>query len=178
MQISNPEPSLPQNAARTRRRIRWVASITGLVALFAVAFTVGVYRAPVRSAPVTLTYSSLLSAMSQGRVVSIAIVPGKQVLGWWAGTAAADQGFRVVYSSDNVEGLVQRAEEAGVNITFRESDGGGVDYTNIAISIGLVLVLVTLVRRHMGAGQAGGTDLGRTTDSETTFANVAGNEGA
>ena len=178
MQIPNPEPSLPQNAARARRRIRWIASITGLVGLFVAAFAFGVYRAPVRPTPATLTYTSLLSAMRQGRVDSIAIVPGKQVLGWWAGTAAADQAFRVVYSSDNVEGLVQRAEAAGVNITFRESDGGGVDYMNIAVSIGLVLVLVALVRRHMGAGQGGGTDLGRTTDSDTTFANVAGNEGA
>ena len=67
MQISNPEPSLPQNAARTRRRIRWIAGITGLAALFVLAFAVGFYRAPVRSAPVTLTYSSLLSAMTQGR---------------------------------------------------------------------------------------------------------------
>src|SRR4029079_16203804 len=67
MQISNPEPSLPQNAARTRRRIRWIASAAGLLVLFAAAFTIGVRHASMRPAPTTLTYSSLLTAMSQGR---------------------------------------------------------------------------------------------------------------
>ena len=178
MQISNPEPSLPQNPARTRRRIRWIAATAGMLTLFVAAFAIGVRHASIRPVPATLTYSSLLTAMSQGRVDSVTIIPGKQVLGWWAGTAASDDAFRVVYSSPNVDGLVQRAEAAGVNITFRESGGRGMDYINIGVSVILVLALAMVVRRHMGASQGGGTDLGRNSTSDTTFANVAGNEGA
>lgn len=177
MQLSNPEPSLPQNAARTRRRIRWISAAVGLLILFAGAFAWGARHAALRPAPAALTYTALLSAMTEGRVDSVAIVPGKQVLGWWAGRATSEP-FRVVYSSANVDGLVQRAERDGVSITFRESAGRGLDYLNVAVSVVLVLVLAIVVRRHMGGGQGGGTDLGRTTGSDTTFASVAGNEGA
>lgn len=177
MQLPN-APELPANAARTRRRVRWIVGAAALTTLAAGALAFRMHQAPLRADPSTLTYSALLSAMTQGRVDSIAIVPGEAVLGWWVAPSGADKAFRVVYTAANVDGLVARAEAANVNITFRSSGGNGIDYVNVGVSVALLLALVLVVRRQMTGGQGGGTDLGKTSQSSTTFANVAGNDGA
>ncbi len=177
MQLPDSEPSLPRSPC-ARCRLRWAAGTLGVGLLFAAAFAAGAHRAARIPRTAALTYSSLLSAMTQGRVDSIAIVPGHEVLGWWASPAPADSAFRVVYSSANVDGLVQRAEASGVTITFRPASSGGLDYVNVGVSALLLLALVLVVRRQMTSGQGGGTDLGKASQSSTTFADVAGNDGA
>jgi cell division protease FtsH len=177
MQLPNTS-EIPAHAARTRRRVRWVAGAATVTILAAGAIAFRMQQPAARTSPATLTYSALLSAMSQSRVDSIAIVPGEEILGWWISPAGTESGFRVVYTSANVDGLVQRAEAANVNITFRSGGGSGIDYVNVGVSIALLLALVFMVRRQMSGGQGGGTDLGKTTASTTTFSNVAGNDGA
>ncbi len=173
-----PDSDSPIRSATRTRRMRWAAAALSLVMLFGAAFAFGHRYAPRHVLPATLTYSSMLAAMQQGRVDSIAIVPGHEILGWWATPVAGERAFRVTYSTTDIEGLIQRAEAAGVDITFRAPLSGGLDYTNVAISVVLLMAVAVLVRRQMTGGQGGGTDLGRTSQSSTTFGNVAGNEGA
>ncbi len=178
MQLPNSESALPRNGARTRRRTRFIGGALGLAIILAAALAYGMHRPSTRTGAATLTYSTLLTAMSEGRVDSIAIVPGEQVLGWLTSAASTDKPFRVVYSTSDVDGLVRRAEAAGVNITFRNAGADRMAYANIAITLILVLALAAVVRKQMGGGQGGGTDLGKTTQSDMSFDNVAGNEGA
>lgn len=177
MQLPDSQSPVPSASTRSRR-FRWAAAGLALTAIIVAATAFGLYHAPRRPVPATLTYSAMLSAMQQGRVDSIAIVPGSEILGWWTAAASGARPFRVVYSATDVDGLVHRAETAGVDITFRPPVSGGLDYMNVAITIALLMAVGVMVRRQMTGGQGGGTDLGKTADSTTSFANVAGNDGA
>ncbi|HEX6089000.1 MAG TPA: AAA family ATPase [Gemmatimonadales bacterium] len=127
-----------------------------------------------RPAPRVVPYSALLSGLTAGTVDSIAIVPGEQVLGWTSQGA-----IRVLYTSSEVEPLVARAEAAGAAIAFRRSPRGILGYANVAIGLIILAALVVVLRRHLGGGNGSpGTELGDEVDSSTTFANVAGNDGA
>jgi cell division protease FtsH len=127
-----------------------------------------------RPAPRVVPYSALLSGLTAGTVDSIAIVPGEQVLGWTSQGA-----IRVLYTSSEVEPLVARAEAAGAAIAFRRSPRGILGYANVAIGLIILSALVIVLRRHLGGGNGSpGTELGEEVDSSTTFANVAGNDGA
>ncbi|HEU4829842.1 MAG TPA: AAA family ATPase [Gemmatimonadales bacterium] len=125
-------------------------------------------------APKVVPYSALLSGLSAGTVDSIAIIPGEQVLGW-----TSEGAIRVLYTSTEVEPIVARAEAAGTAIAFRRSPRGLLDYANVAIGLIILTALVIVLRRHLGGGSGNpGTELGEEVDSSTTFANVAGNDGA
>ncbi|MGE5927862.1 MAG: AAA family ATPase, partial [Gemmatimonadota bacterium] len=130
---------------------------------------------PIRTpAPKVVPYSALLSGLSAGTVDSIAIVPGEQVLAW-----TAEGALRVLYTSAEVDPLVARAEAAGASIAFRRSPRGILGYANVAIGLVILAALVIVLRRHLGGGNGSpGTELGEEVDSSTTFANVAGNDGA
>ena len=159
---------------RFGRRARLAAVAVGLIVLFSAAFWVGARRGVARTGTPTLaTYSVLLAELAAGRVDSIAVIPGKEVLAW-NGTSM----LRTVYTAPSVDPLISRAEAAGVGITFRPSSRGPLDWVNVSITVALLAVLAVVLRRQMGGGQNGpGTDLGQRTESTTTFANVAGNDG-
>ncbi len=174
MQITDSYPPVSSPRDSRPRRMRLAAA----AALCAAAIGAVVWfpaTRPIRTpAPKVVPYSALLSGLSAGTVDSIAIVPGEQVLAW------TDEGaIRVLYTSTEVDPLVARAEEAGAAIAFRRSPRGILGYANVAIGLIILTALVIVLRRHLGGGSGSpGTELGEEVDSSTTFANVAGNDGA
>jgi cell division protease FtsH len=180
MQYSNSDAPIPTGGSNTRRRLWW--ALTGVVATLVLA-AAGLYiaraRAAVHETP-ELTYSAFVGAMSAGRVDSIAVAPGQEVLGWWRGRAApaGAAGFRVVYAQSDATDLVRRAEAARVGVTFRAPGGSRrSEILSLLISLGFIGVFGFVVVRQLQSPQGQSGDLGEKGKSSTTFANVAGNEG-
>jgi ATP-dependent Zn protease len=70
----------------------------------------------------TLTYSELVSAIGAGRVESVEIGSGDVVRGRFAGaTVAAEAEFMTIYQPALAENLIQRAQEAGVAVSFERA---------------------------------------------------------
>ncbi|MEP6573623.1 MAG: AAA family ATPase, partial [Gemmatimonadota bacterium] len=129
--------------------------------------------------PVTLTYSTFTTALDAGQVDSIALTPGKEILGWSSASRIPGGRFRVVYSAPDVQSVLTRAERAHVPMTFSApvTPGMTMDYINLAISLAVLGGLVFFVVRQ-ARGPSGGAEVGNAERSGNTFAQVAGNEGA
>jgi cell division protease FtsH len=127
-----------------------------------------------------IAYSELLTALREERVESLVVRPGVDVRGRWAGAAAGVEGdFVVAYPVEAIDGLAERAEAAGVELTLAPAPGR----TTARGVLGLVLQLLILgvvgyllFRHFRGAG--GETELGGSGESDVTFADVAGTQGA
>lgn len=168
-------------AGRPNARRRIWQSLVGLAAVLIVAAAaVIVYRArPSAPAARELTYTELLHAVDAHRIDSIAVVPGREVLGWWKGARPADAAFHVVFSAADAGELLRRAELSGTSVAFRSAAAGNrIETMNLVISLSFLGILgIVLVRQLQNPGGQQG-DLGARATSSTTFANVAGNEGA
>ncbi|HLS48020.1 MAG TPA: AAA family ATPase [Gemmatimonadales bacterium] len=175
MQITDSCPPVsPPRDSRTRRVRFAIAASVGAAALAAAGWFISVNPLQRPATPRVVPYSTLLAALAAGTVDSIAIVPGEQVLGW-----TPEGALRILYTSTEVEPLVARAEEAGAAIAFRSSPRGVLDYANVTIGLLILMGIAIVLRRHLGGGAGGpGTEMGDEIDSSTTFANVAGNDGA
>ena len=92
-------------------RRRWTILGISLVALVAGGVYLLRSRAEVPDQK-TMAYSTLLAAMGAGKLDSIRVQPGSSIDAWFKGEASPP--VRVVFSSTNVEGLVQSAQAAGV----------------------------------------------------------------
>jgi cell division protease FtsH len=167
------------SAAGSRRIFtRWKLLLAALV--LAVAMAVVVPLAWTRQAePQTLTYTELIGAIGAGRVAVLEIGSGDVVRGRFVGSVGVEHDFMTVYQPALAEHLIQRAEEAGVSVTFAR--GRDIElYRN-----SLMILLQVLVFGGIGyfiymqvRGQGGGGDIGRVADSSTGFADVAGTQGA
>jgi cell division protease FtsH len=159
-------------------RLRWL--VAGIVAVVTLVVA-GVFA--VRSRPAApevgeLTYTALVRAIDARRVDSIAITPAREVRGWWREPAGAETEFRVVYSAQDASELLRRAEAAEVAVAFRSAGArtGRTEMVNLAISLLFLGVLGVIVVRQL-KNPGGHGDLDARAISNTTFANVAGNEG-
>jgi cell division protease FtsH len=133
--------------------------------------------------PEAVGYTALVSALDAGRVAAITIRPGDAVRGRWVGsTAAADaHDFVTVYSVPDAGALAERAAGAGVAVTFVDARRESVQRQALVIGIqvllfaGLGYLLFVQLR-----GQGSNTKIGTRGDgtSSTTFADVAGTQGA
>ena len=141
---------------------------TGLVALLAIIAAVRLF-APAPA--VSISYSALLIELSAGRLDSLVVVPGREILAW----RGADR-IHAAYTAAEVEPLVARAMTAGTAVGFRS---GGGDTRSFAL-IGAVLLIAAgaIAFRHRLGGPSAQTDVGTRSTSRTTFADVAGNGGA
>ena len=173
-QITESTPDIPSRAGRSGRRLRWAAAGVGTLVAAVLLVWVGSLRiAPRPAAPEQVTYSALTASLAAGTVDSLVIVPGREILAW-IGTGSV----RAAYTSTEVEALLARADAAGAEVSFRAPRNNTI-YLNVAILVGLACLVVMVLRRQLGATGGGpGTDIGDRTESSTTFANVAGNEGA
>src|SRR5688500_5137512 len=173
-QITESTPDIPSRARRPDRRFRWAAAGVGTLLAAVLLVWIGSLRiAPRPAAPAQVTYSALTASLAAGTVDSLAIVPGREILAWTGGSSV-----RAAYTSTEVETLLARADAAGAGVSFRAPRNNAI-YLNIAILVGLACLVVMVLRRQLGATGGGpGTDMGDRTESSTTFANVAGNDGA
>ena len=174
MDITESTPDVPSRASRPDRRMRLVAiGAVTLVSGLLLAWFATVRLALRPSTPTTVTYSALTASLVAGKVDSLVLVPGREVLAW-TGTGLV----RAVYTSTEVEPLIARAEAAGTAVTFRPQPNYGV-VLNVAVLIALVAIVAVVLKRQLGAGGGHpGGELGEKMESDTDFSSVAGNEGA
>src|SRR5690606_25945795 len=132
-------------------------------------------------APPTVSYTELVRGIDDGRVAALEVVPGVGAEGRWAAPAGgAGQRFRVTFPPETSEGLIERATDAGVEVTFaappdRERIRNALALTLQVVIVGGLLYLVAMQVRAQG----GNAKAARRRDgSVTTFADVAGTQGA
>ncbi|HEX2095616.1 MAG TPA: AAA family ATPase, partial [Longimicrobiaceae bacterium] len=175
-----PRSSLLERLRENRSLLRR----TGVGALVVLAATLAAWGAlgPTDAAE-EVSYSDLLRRMSAGEVASITVVPGREIRGEWTAAhpvsaADAEAGFVVAYPLASIEGLAERAEAAGVEITLQAPSRRSPyrDALGLIVQLGILgLVGYFLFQHHRGQQ---GSELGETARSTTTFDDVAGTQGA
>ena len=160
-----------------RRRTLPIAAAVLLVLLSALAVWGWVRPRP---APVpSISYTTLLRAIDARRVESLVVRPGLDIRGEWAGrTGTAGPDFALSYPVAEVDGLAARAEKAGVALTLEQAPGPApwIDALEYGLMLLLLGGLVYYLSRQSRGGEMG--ELGRGAASDTTFADVAGTQGA
>ena len=174
MHIAEPNSTVPSRTGRSGRRLRWAAlGVGSALAVVTLLWLAVVRLAPNRLPPAEVTYSALMASLGAGTVDSITIVPGRELLAW-----SGARRTRALYTSTEMDALLARAEAAGTAIRFRPQPALGT-YLNIGVIVLLAAAAVWALRRQLGGAPGSpGSELGDRSESSTTFANVAGNEGA
>jgi cell division protease FtsH len=157
----------------------------GIGALVVLALALGTWAWLAARGPQTpqIAYSEMLTAVREKRVESLVVRPGDVVMGEWAGTAGDANGdehdFTVSYPLKDIDGLAARAEAAGVELTLAEAPGRATPRSILTLLVQLLLVGAVgyFVFRQVRGG-TGEQELGGTGQSDITFADVAGTQGA
>jgi cell division protease FtsH len=157
----------------------------GIGALVVLALALGTWAWLAARGPETpqIAYSEMLTAVREKRVESLVVRPGDVVMGEWAGTAGDANGdehdFTVAYPLKDIEGLAARAEATGVELTLAEAPGRTTPRSILTLLVQLLLVGAVgyFVFRQVRGG-TGEQELGGTGQSDITFADVAGTQGA
>src|SRR5688572_15023760 len=174
-----PRRSLAWGSGRRSFLTSWKV-LTPTVVLLAAAL---VFPLPQSARPqaATLGYSDLLRVLSAGHVASVTIEPGVGVTGRWKTSAAAGAHFTTSYPIVEIESLVNRAERGGVTVELHDPNAVSAlaRWIMIAVQVTLVLGLILLLfvgLRSQGLMQGGVGE--RAGNTNTTFADVAGTQGA
>jgi cell division protease FtsH len=165
-----------------RRRsifLRWQVSLP-LVLLAAGVF---ILPLPVEqvSEPADVTYTQLLRMIEAGHVASISIRQGEGVQGRWKTSVASGDHFKTPYPVSQIEALVERADRAGVAVSFREAATatGYTDVTMVVVQVLLVVGLLLMLYAGLrGQGMIRGGVGERASGTPTSFSDVAGTQGA
>ncbi|MBI4408438.1 MAG: ATP-dependent zinc metalloprotease FtsH [Gemmatimonadetes bacterium] len=167
--------SLPRSLAAARRTLVLVAAAT----LVAAAALVTVLAT--RARPQSLTYTELLRALETRRIAELTIEPGTGVRGIFApARPATDARFEVVYPLTEADVLIERAEKSGAIVRFAAPSNPAARRQSVALALELLLIGGVLYMLLAGLKDRGGA-LGvgrRVRTSPTTFADVAGTQGA
>lgn len=157
--------------------LKAVAAVLVLIGLAVVSET---WESMIGTRP-EIDYSEMLSAIDAGHVADLAILPEVDIRGVWSEAAPdgrAGTGFVVDFPTDRSESLVERAQEAGVRVTFRETSL----FERVSKRLGVILVFVlygVLIWlfgsqfMQMGSGSAQ-----RAEKVATGFEDVGGTQGA
>ncbi len=162
---------------RTGRRLLAPGLMVAGAAMLALAAGVQLKRHWVAPLPTpTVAYSAVLAHLAAHQLDSLTIVPGREVIGWTtAAVGAASE--RAEFPTTSVDGIVQKAEDAGVPVRFESPHAGAPELSfNLALNILLIAALGLVAFRYLRNSNGG--QVGRRTGSSTTFADVAGNTGA
>jgi cell division protease FtsH len=136
-----------------------------------------------KAPPSSLSYTELLRGIEEGRIAELVVRPGVGADGRWVGGAQPPhvaERFHVVLPPEAGEALAERAAAAGVEVRFVTPPDRDRFKNALALVLqGLVLGgLVYLVLMQLRA-QGGNAKAARRADgTATTFADVAGTQGA
>jgi cell division protease FtsH len=180
--ISTGKP-LPRRNVRPGLSSRLVRMGIGALVLVALALGTWAWLAARTPDAPRIAYTELLSAVREQRVESLIVRPGDVVIGEWAGAAGdangAEHDFTVSYPLKDVDALAQRAEAAGVELTLATAPGRATPHSVLTLLVQLLLVgAVGYVVYRQVRGGAGEQELGGTGQSDVTFGDVAGTQGA
>ncbi len=173
------EPAHP--ILRALKRTRWRLAIAAVVV--ALSFVAGfLAQRKGEEVPVPeVAYSELLRALDARRVATLVVRPGHDVRGRWTASQAPAEGydFRVVYPVESLDGLAERAERGGAALRLERApdERSAQEMAMLGFQLLLLAGLGWFLYHHFRS-QGGGEELGRTGVSETTFADVAGTQGA
>jgi cell division protease FtsH len=173
--------SAPGGERRSVSMRRTLLLILAGVALAAAA-AVAVFPRPWQSQPAALSYTELGQALEGGRVAALLVRPGDRVDGWWAplgGRTGRAADFSVVYPLERADVLVERAEQAGVQVSFGSARAAERwrSFLGIGLQLLIFAVLGYFIYQHT-RGQGRG-DVGRESLRPTTgFKDVGGTQGA
>jgi cell division protease FtsH len=170
----------PKMANRSRRSNRMKSSwfiaviIAALIGLAAWATWL-----PGQTSAREIGYTQLIEAIEEDRVASLAIEPGASVRGRFAEDAGGGE-FRVNYPVPDAGPLAERAAGAGIAVEFT---GPGAETQRRMAGITLQILLFAglgyvLFLQLRGQGMSGKVGSRGDADSTTTFADVAGTQGA
>jgi cell division protease FtsH len=128
----------------------------------------------------SLTYTELVGAMADGRVASLEIGAGDIVRGTFAGGAqvAGEADFMTVYQPALAEHLIQRAQDAGVAVTFERGRNTELYRNGFMVLLQVLLFGGIGYFIYMQTRSHGGSSVGRVAESSTGFDDVAGTQGA
>lgn len=176
-------PGFLSGSARHFTRTRWVW-LTVALSLLVLAGAGWWFVAAERTVPREISYSELLEAIDAERVESLVVRPGRDVRGEWAGhgpAADAPAGeFVVAYPLTEIDGIADRAEAARVELILESPPAGGRFREILAIGFQILFFggLGYLLFTHIRGQGSTNSGIGKTQTSETTFAEVAGTQGA
>jgi cell division protease FtsH len=171
-----------QQLRQSRRTRLWVGVGVLLALTSAVAFGLLWPRGP---APQEISYTELLHALEAGQVQALTVRPGQDVRGEWrvGSTAAATYGsaeFVAAYPLQSVEELTSRAQPGGVEMMLRPAQSGS--FYRDLFSYGLQLLVLGgigfFLYMHFRGREGGSGSSAQAGSSGTTFADVAGTQGA
>jgi cell division protease FtsH len=157
---------------------RWKLIVPAVVVLLAAVIVPLTW--PRQAEVQNITYSELAAALDAGRVAAIEIGAGDVVRGRFSDAVAPAAGydFMTVYPSGLAEHLIQRAEDAGVAITFERARNTEMYRNTFMLALQLLLFGGIVYFVYIQLRGQGGGDVGRTGASDTTFGDVAGTQGA
>ena len=175
---------LPRRVSPSGRRLllRW-RLVLPVVALLGGAAAAAPFLLPPQPDPPTIPYTELLTAVDAGRIGALEIVRGDVVRGHWAGSPAASAGepdFVTVYPLESADVLVARAQAAGVEVSFAPAGRPGAYRSAVTVGFQVLLfgVLGYLLWLNVRGQNGGGGSVGRRGQSESSFDDVAGTQGA
>jgi len=131
-------------------------------------------------APPTVSYTELVRGIDAGRVAELEVLPGVGAEGRWSTPGASGERFRVTFPPEATESLVQRAADAGIEVTFAAPPDRERFKNTLALMLQVLIVggFLYLVAMQVRA-QGGNAKAARRKDGRvTTFADVAGTQGA
>jgi len=161
---------------------RWI--FLGIFALALTATGVGLTVAQ-WLAPQEISYTELMRALEGNQVQSVVVRPGQDVRGEWrpgtvpaAGSGA--RGFVAAYPLTSVDEITTRAEAAGAEV-FLQAPRSGTFYRDV-FSYSLQFLLLGgigfFLFMHFRGREGAGSSMGASDAPGTTFADVAGTQGA
>jgi cell division protease FtsH len=169
---------------RFGRRSRLLGSAIALLLVGGITATVlGLGLHDREAPPTTLSYTDLLRGIETGQIAELVVRPGMGAEGRWVADARPPhegERFRVVLPPDAGEAVAERAAAAGVEVRFvappdRDRLRNALALLLQGLVIGGFLYLVIMQLRTQG----GNAKAARRPDgSVTTFADVAGTQGA
>ncbi|MBD0318948.1 MAG: AAA family ATPase [Gemmatimonadetes bacterium] len=178
-ELSTPLRATGGGRSRHDLRRRTAISAAAVLLLIAAALAAWGWLRPRPAGIPQVAYTTLLRDIDARRVESLVVRPGVDIRGEWAGArGVAGPDFAVAYPVAEVDGLAARAERAGVALTLEQAPDSAPWYDAVQYGMTLLLlggVLFYLFRQSRG-GEMG--ELGGGGRSDTTFADVAGTQGA
>lgn len=164
-----------------KRRSRLKIALVTILTVVGLVLVIG--HDELFSAHDTLAYSELLTAIDDGLVESISILPERDIIGAWkedafvAGSTRKGE-FVVDFAAKDSDALIERASAAGVKTSFRKEpmmERVGRTLGNLLVVLLYVALFFLLRTQFAGMGSSVGE---RVTSVDTTFEDVAGTQGA
>ena len=182
------DPPTPEVRSRESRRSGSLLDLWGRSRRYALALVavlllaLGAYHfSAERVRPQEISYTDLLRATEAGQIGSLVIRPGADIQGEWrptVGRSAEGNDFVVHFPLRDIDQIAAAAQAAGVQVMLRDAPADRSVNETLAFWLQLLLFGGIGYALFLHLRERGGNRIGRTANSETSFDDVAGTQGA